>query len=330
MIPSFNIRVADIEDATEIAKVHNESFEYYIKEFGFRFEYPLVNEQDVGGWILDREYTESEIFVVERANIVGYTHCVVHIEKGAIDIPILYFKPTGWKFGQARLGIVPSERKQGLASELVRYAIGYSWSHAPRFAIAMVYDDNIAANRLFGGLGFQQHDLFMEPEFSEKHPLANSSILARFDLEKSIPRYDSSINVKIRRATEADIEAIAKISQKNVWWNPETWTTQWTKRFVNGEFSHTVYVAEHDNRVVGVMNYTSNTGEIGFTGVHPDYQRKGIGTYFMTQLLSIMKKAGIKEAIASSGMTQVDAIKLYDRLGFEKRKQQAFVKRIEG
>ncbi|MDF1539549.1 MAG: GNAT family N-acetyltransferase [Candidatus Thorarchaeota archaeon] len=330
MNPSFNIRVADIEDAAAIAKVHNESFDYYIKEFGFKYSYPIVNEQDVLGWIHDREYEESKLFIVEKDGIVGYAHCVLVLERGDCEIPVMYFRSTGWGFGQARLGVIPSNRKQGLGSELVRYAIGYEWLHTTKYAVAHSYENNIGALCLFDRIGFQQHDIFMDNTFSKKRPLVNSSILASFDLTKTIPSSNVSIKVGIRKAVESDAEALADISKENIWWNPETWTSQWAKRFINGEFSHIVYVAEYEGTVVGVMNYIPDTGEIGFTGVHPKHQKKGIGTYFMRQLLSSMKQAGIKEAIASSGMTQVDAIRLYDRLGFEKRKQQALVKKIEG
>ncbi len=328
MSSQYRVRVADESDANEIARVHNESFGNLINSYGSRYSYSTITEQDVIRWMTDPNYTESIVFVIEETEIHGYAHCVLQIEKRSQEIPVLYFHSTGWDFGQARIGVLPDKRRQGLGSTLVKTAIDNELSISPQFVIAFAYENNVEGRALFTKVGFQQHDLFMLERYSEKEPLTNGSVLAKFDLTKTIPQFESSINVNIRRADESDTVAIARLDRANIWWNPETWTTQWASRFIKGEFSHIVFVAEFEGDVVGVMNYTPHTGEVGFTGVLPEFQRKGIGSYFMTQLLSKMKEAGIHEAIAASGLTQVDAIRLYHRLGFEILRKNAFVLEI--
>ncbi|TFH11732.1 MAG: GNAT family N-acetyltransferase [Candidatus Thorarchaeota archaeon] len=57
---------------------------------------------------------------------------------------------------------------------------------------------------------------------------------------------------------------------------------------------------------------------------------KGIGSAMFYKILLAMKEAGFKFAFMDSGMTQVDAIKMYERFGFTiQRKQNAWIKKIE-
>lgn len=50
--------------------------------------------------------------------------------------------------------------------------------------------------------------------------------------------------------------------------------------------------------------------------IHPDYQQKGLGTYFFNE---IMKKAvGVEYAILEVRDTNVNAIRLYEKFGFKK------------
>ncbi len=325
----YQIRNAREEDALDIANVFNASFSDLIHQYGPNYSYTQVTTDDVLKWIQKIEYKDSKLFVIESKKIVGFAHCVLVIEEGITKVPVLYFRLTGWDFGQPRFGILPSLQRLGLGSKLCRFVTKSSWKYTPRFVIAFVHEDNIPATHLLEKIGFRQHELFMFQDYSNDKPLANGSVIASFNLDKKITTPYPDIDVEIRRARLGDEKDISEISKRNVWWNPDTWTIDWTRQFIRGEFSHTVFVAEYQGRVIAVMNYKQNTGEIGFTGVHPDYQRRGVGTFFMTRLLSTMKGAGLKRAIAASGMTQVDAIKLYQRLGFDLKKKYAFVKDLQ-
>jgi predicted N-acetyltransferase YhbS len=82
------------------------------------------------------------------------------------------------------------------------------------------------------------------------------------------------------------------------------------------------FVAEYDARVVGFVSYKldseSKTGTVHYLAVHPDYQRKGIGTELNKFALNRMKKSGMKMATAETGgdVSHLPARKSYEKTGY--------------
>ena len=68
---------------------------------------------------------------------------------------------------------------------------------------------------------------------------------------------------------------------------------------------------------------------IGIGGLLPKDRCKGIGSSLLDTLLDMMRDEGFQKAIVDSGMTQTDAIKLYERFGFSfVRKQLTWIKML--
>ena len=87
--------------------------------------------------------------------------------------------------------------------------------------------------------------------------------------------------------------------------------------------NHTfAFVAECDSDVVGFIAYKldfeSKNGTIQFLVVHPDYQRKGIGTELNKFALSMIRESGMKMAIAETGgdESHLPARKSYEKAGY--------------
>ena len=58
-------------------------------------------------------------------------------------------------------------------------------------------------------------------------------------------------------------------------------------------------------------------------------QYLGYGSAMFYKILEVMKDAGFKTAFMDSGLTQVDAIKMYERFGFTvQRRQDAWIKKL--
>ncbi len=85
---------------------------------------------------------------------------------------------------------------------------------------------------------------------------------------------------------------------------------------------YTTLVAETEGRVVGFLAYelnqTEQTGEVYMLAVHPDYQKRGIGTTLNMLALAEMKERGMKLAVVGTGGDpgHAPARKAYEKVGY--------------
>jgi ribosomal protein S18 acetylase RimI-like enzyme len=135
--------------------------------------------------------------------------------------------------------------------------------------------------------------------------------------------------IMFRRATVRDAPIIAEIHQTNVWWCDECGTLDWNVRFIKGKLGHTVFVAELNGEVVGEMDYYKD-GRVGIAGVLPEFRNQGIGSAMFYKVLKAMQRAGFAFAFVDSGLTQTEAIKMYDRFGFSvQRRQNVWIRKLD-
>jgi ribosomal protein S18 acetylase RimI-like enzyme len=78
---------------------------------------------------------------------------------------------------------------------------------------------------------------------------------------------------------------------------------------------------EPERSVEGVTGYavTGRAGAIGYLqrlAVHPDAQRQGIGAALVTDALRWAKRRGAHAVMVNTQVTNVRALRLYERLGF--------------
>jgi ribosomal protein S18 acetylase RimI-like enzyme len=80
-----------------------------------------------------------------------------------------------------------------------------------------------------------------------------------------------------------------------------------------------------DRKIVGMVTLVTfrspykMKGSIEDVVVDSEYRKKGIGQELMNYVVDVARTAGVKSLSFTSKPTRVDANRLYERLGFEKR-----------
>ena len=84
------------------------------------------------------------------------------------------------------------------------------------------------------------------------------------------------------------------------------------------------YIFEDNNKPVGMFKLTklkhrcSHIGYVGGLAIHPDFGGKGFGKKMMQEIIDLAKEMGIQRLELSVGSENLQAQKLYEKLGFEK------------
>ncbi len=83
------------------------------------------------------------------------------------------------------------------------------------------------------------------------------------------------------------------------------------------------FVSTLDGRVIGFcslsVDATTRIGEVGHNGVHPDYQRRGVGSRQLKFMLVKLREAGMRIAELQTGLNDghAPARRMYEAAGFE-------------
>jgi len=312
-------------DETGIASVYNSAFQEEIEKLPEIYRYKEVSAGDVQSWFKDG----AVLWVVElEENIIGYAHVRLVIEDGIREIPTLQItSPRKWTLEQSNFVIDAKYQGRGLGTKLL-HGIIEKYKGSVEFVLALTFSDNKRAESFFSKNGFKQYDAYYFIDFSEEYPMMNSSVYEVLELRDLKKPNRLNEEVIFRRATSQDVEAVTKIHRQNVWWNEKSNATEWNRDYIEGKFGHTVYVAELENKVVGAIDHYTDE-RVGIAGVLPHMTGKGIGSTMFYNILRTMKEAGYKYAFMDSGMTQEEAIRMYERFGFKiQRKQNAWIKKL--
>jgi ribosomal protein S18 acetylase RimI-like enzyme len=310
-------------DESEIAVVHNSAFRSSIESLPEIYQCREVTPGEVLDWFQENVV----IWVVEEGQrIVGYAQFRIEMEHGKRDIPVLQFMPAKiWDLEQSNIAVLPEFQRNGIGAKLLR-AIIDKYKSKIEFVTAQTFSDNQPAEKLFESNGFTMRDVFYHSDFSDVRPLANSSVYAIRELENLKAPSNLNRDIIVRRATIEDAAATAELQRLNVFWCDECKSIEWNRGYISGKYGYTVFVVEVEGKVVGAIDY-SKDGRVGISGVLPSMRKKGIGSAMFYSFLQAMKKDGYKFAFIDSGLTQVDAIKMYERFGFTiQRRQNAWVK----
>ncbi len=85
-----------------------------------------------------------------------------------------------------------------------------------------------------------------------------------------------------------------------------------------------VFIFENEGNKVGMFKLyghayrASHIGYLGGVAVHPDYAGKGFGTTMLREILAFGRKKGFLRIELSAATVNDKAIKLYEKVGFEK------------
>ena len=313
-------------DESEVAVVYNSAFREAIESLPEIYQCKEVTAEDVLTWTNE----DTEIWTAELDDrIVGFAQVRLEMEHGKREIPVLQIiSPRMWTLEQSNIAVHLDYQRKGVGTTLIQEIIE-EYKDTAEFVIVLTFSDNLAAERFFEKNGFAKHDVYYFRDFSEEKPFMNSSFYETLDLNDLKAPANLNPNIIFRRATLDDVEVVTEIHRQNVWWSEYSNSIKWNKEFIEGKFGHTVFVAELENEVVGSIDYCKDE-RVGIAGVLPHLTGKGIGSTMFYEILLKMKEAGYKFAFMDSGMTQVDAIKMYERFGFTvQRKQNAWIRKIK-
>lgn len=322
----MGIRQFQSGDEIAIASIYNNAFREAIDTYPEIYQMKAVSPEEILDWMEE----STKIWVIEReSQIVGYAQVCVEIEHGKREIPILQIiSSRKWTLEQSNIAVLPEYQRQGIGSMLLQEVID-NYKDTVELVMVLTFSDNLGAEQFFEKNGFTKHDLYYFAEYSNDKPLMNSSVYETLELEYLKAPGNLNPDITFRLATIDDAEAVTEIHRQNVWWSDESNSLEWNKDFIQGKFGHTVFVAEYEGDVVGSIDYYKDE-RIGIAGVLPHMTKKGIGSAMFYMILLAMKEAGFKFAFMDSGLTQVDAIKMYERFGFTiQRRQNAWIKKIE-
>ena len=137
------------------------------------------------------------------------------------------------------------------------------------------------------------------------------------------------INYKLRRFTPSDLEGVTKINRECL---PENYSTRFFMNLFK-RFPETFIVAEINNKIIGYIMCRIETGIpifkiLGITkkghvisiAVLPNHHRKGIGHKLIKEAIKEMEKYKAKECYLEVRESNIPAITLYKKLGFQPAK----------
>ncbi len=320
----MQIRPFRKDDEDSIADMYNQAFQRQIDTLPEIYQYRVATPEEVYRW---RDGGVNTFWIIEvKDRPVGYAQVRIEVEQGEHEIPMLQFMPArSWDLNESNIAVIPEYQREGIASFLVKEIIN-KYRPDVRIVTAHTFSDNIAGEAFLSHLGFTLYDVFYFQPFSKIKPLENSSIYESFVLEHLQEPSSSRCDINLRRAELKDAETTQELHEHNVFWCEECLTLEWNQAYIEGKYGHTVFVAEYNGKVVGAIDYYKD-GRIGIAGVYPEYRGRGLGSAMFYELLREMKKVGLEIAFVDSGLTQTDAIKMYERFNFTiQRRQNCWVK----
>ena len=136
--------------------------------------------------------------------------------------------------------------------------------------------------------------------------------------------------LRIRRATEADLESINRIYNSEIehgtaTWDYDPWTAEQRRLWFAGHDELTpVLVAEYEGEVAGFAYATLVSQKRGWRFTREDtiyiderFRGQGVGNVLLPALLDTLREAGVRLVIASITSTNTASIALHRKFGFE-------------
>ncbi|MFQ6064114.1 MAG: GNAT family N-acetyltransferase [Candidatus Bathyarchaeia archaeon] len=322
-------------DEKVVAHIHNMAFAEWIESLGKEYDYRYVTPKDVLAWIEENHSKHESLWIAEMdGEAVGYTHCHFEEIHGKKDFKELLFVHTSGDMGQSKIAVIPKHRHQGVAKALIQKCVEHFETLGANLATVATYSDNKVAEKLLQQLSFVHQQLFYYKPYSDKKPWRYDNIYAELDLSNPVkPPLRLNQDIKIRRAREEDAKDVAEVFRKSAPWSPfgpNASTDQILRHYLKSASHETIFVAEDNRRVVGVMDFNNDNNRLGIPGVLPEYRKKGIGYTLFYHLLKHMRQKGFSKAIADTGLILPDPIKMYTQFGFKIiRRQHAWIKILQ-
>lgn len=121
--------------------------------------------------------------------------------------------------------------------------------------------------------------------------------------------------IEIKDMAQEDLRQVAEIES-------QIFSLPWSEKAFEESLNNrnTLYiVAKEKEKVLGYtgMYISFQEGNITNIAVNPDYRRKKIGLKLISEILKRAKQIGVTDVILEVRETNVTAISLYEKMGFE-------------
>jgi len=331
------IKVRAFLDGDEklIAHIHNMAFKEWIESLGKEYDYRYITPKDVLVWIKENHSKHKSLWIAEiDGEAAGYTHCHLEEIRGKKVFKELLFVHTSRDMGQSKIAVIPKYRCRGVAKALIQKCLEYFKHLGANLAVVVTYSDNKIAKKLLQQMGFVHQELFYYKPYSDKKPWRYDTVYAELYLNNPVkPPLKLNQGIKIRQAREEDANDIAEVFRKSAPWSPfgpNASADKILQHYLKSTCYEIILVAEYDGKVVGVMDFNSDTNRLGIPGVLPEYRKRGIGYTLFYHLLKYLQEKGFSKVIADTGLILSDAIRMYTQFGFKiMRRQQAWIKILQ-
>ncbi|MGD8561962.1 MAG: GNAT family N-acetyltransferase [Desulfarculaceae bacterium] len=131
--------------------------------------------------------------------------------------------------------------------------------------------------------------------------------------------------ILVRAMNPEDLDAMVEIDQKVMGWErPEFWSFK--MELSQAQSAMASMVAEVEGRVVGFIlgdasgweyGIPNTKGYIDTIGVDPDYQRHGVATLLLREMVGHLKKVGVETIFTYVDWRNGDLLRFFDSVGFQ-------------
>lgn len=221
--------------------------------------------------------------------------------------PVQLIEPPGTSM--AILWLIDFKQSKEKIREFISQALDIAVKHEIKYALAHFYFDEKEAIEQFKVVGFEDFD----DAYQMICPLGKS--------------FQFSRELQFRQVQREEMRQFIKIASKFLQGSPDITLTKMLEHllevpneFLN--FYYTLerfYLAEKENRTIGIVNFNPKTGLISNIGVDPEQRGKGYGRQIMLFALNQLKNEGCRQARLRVHVKNERAIHLYESLGFVKK-----------
>lgn len=220
--------------------------------------------------------------------------------------PIQLIEPPGTPV--AILSLVDPDKPRRTIREFAEGALAKSRERSVEYALAIINHEHLEQINQFKELDFKELDDAYHMTCSLDRSFEPSAALLLQRADRSQMRLYVELAVEFLRGS-ADV--MLSIALKNFLKVPDEFLDFY---YDTEEF----YFAQAGGENVGIINLNPKEGLISNIGVNPKMRGKGYGTQIMNFGLKTLKDRGCERARLRVHVDNTPAVRLYEKLGFEK------------
>ena len=253
--------------------------------------YEICNEHDGTKYCFDENSdfqrdNEINTFILYKNNIIAAT--------------LNIFAPTK-KEAEVTALTLPGERGNGYFKELIKCLIKELNKRKIRSILYVCDDNSIAGKEVIN------NHIGAKYEFSE--------YLMKNDKRNKIQIKNN--NIKIEAANKTDLERYIEINSR-AFKNEKEETAEIIKEFFTGT-KRTLYGIRYNNEIVGMIGISEEENRNYIYGfcIDPNYQKKGIGKYVLSEIVKICMRNNNKDIVLEVQTKNESALNVYKNAGFK-------------